>query len=140
MISPAANLSYTIQPETYSLLIPMEFILDSYAGWDITYWANGAIFNYIPLIKKLKLREVFGFKGFVGHLSKKNNPAYSSDVFSFPELSNTLTMGKTPYMEVSAGIDNIFRFIRLEYVWRLTYRDYPGVDKSGIRIGAHFRF
>lgn len=140
MISPAANLSYTIQPETYSLLNPMEFILDSYAGWDITYWANGAIFNYIPLIKKLKLREVFGFKGFVGHLSKKNNPAYSSDVFSFPELSNTLTMGKTPYMEISAGIDNIFRFIRLEYVWRLTYRNYPGVDKSGIRIGAHFRF
>ena len=94
MISPAANLSYTIQPETYSLLNPMEFILDSYAGWDITYWANGAIFNYIPLIKKLKLREVLGFKGFIGHLSKKNNPAYSSDVFSFPELSNTLTMGK----------------------------------------------
>lgn len=140
LISPAANLTYTIQPETYSLLNPMEFILDSYAGWDFTYWANGTIFNYIPLIKKLKLREVFGFKGFVGHLSRKNNPEYSDDVFLFPTLSNTLTMSGRPYMEVSAGIDNIFHFIRLEYVWRLTYRDYPGVDRSGIRVGAHFRF
>ena len=49
-------------------------------------------------------------------------------------------MGKTPYMEIGCGIDNILTFLRVDYVWRLTYRDTPGVDKSGLRISLHFSF
>ena len=56
LLIPNANLSYTIQPESFALMNPMEFMTDSYASWDLTYWANGAIFNYIPYLKKLKLR------------------------------------------------------------------------------------
>lgn len=49
-------------------------------------------------------------------------------------------MGKTPYMEVGVGIDNILTFLRVDYVWRLTYRDAPDIDKSGVRISLHFSF
>ena len=63
LLIPNANLSYFIQLESFSCLNPMEFINDSYAQWDLTYWANGAILNYIPLIKKLKLREAIFFRG-----------------------------------------------------------------------------
>lgn len=55
---PNANLTYTIQPESYALINAMEFITDSYASIEATYWANGALLNYVPLLKKLRLREV----------------------------------------------------------------------------------
>lgn len=47
---------------------------------------------------------------------------------------------KTPYMEFGAGLDNIFTILRVEYVWRLTYRNHPGIDCSGVRIAMHFSF
>lgn len=140
LLIPNANLSYTIQPETFDLMNPMEFINDSYVSWDVTYWANGAILNYIPLIKKLKLREAFSFRGVWGHLSDKNNPQYNSDLFKFPTISNVQTMGGTPYMEAAVGIDNLFKILRVDYVWRLTYRDAPDIDKGGLRIQLHFTF
>ena len=63
LIIPNANLSYLIQQGSYSLMNPMEFINDSYASWDLTYFANGILFNRIPLVKYMKLREVISFKG-----------------------------------------------------------------------------
>lgn len=51
LATPNANLSYTIQDESFALLNPMEFIGDSYVSWDLTYWANGALFNYIPCLR-----------------------------------------------------------------------------------------
>jgi len=140
LLIPNANLSYTIQPESFALMNPMEFMTDSYASWDLTYWANGAIFNYIPYFKRLKLREVFSFRGVWGHLSAKNNPVTNPELFTFPEISHTQRMTNTPYMEVGVGIDNIFRILRLDYVWRLTYRNGPGVDKGGLRLALHFTF
>ncbi|MCM1348677.1 MAG: DUF5686 and carboxypeptidase regulatory-like domain-containing protein [Firmicutes bacterium] len=140
LLIPNANLSYTIQPESFALMNPMEFMNDSYASWDLTYWANGAIFNYIPYFKRLKLREVFSFRGIWGHLSKRNNPAYNPSLFAFPEISNTQPMSAMPYMEIGVGIDNIFRILRLDYVWRLSYRNVPGADKGGLRLELHFTF
>ena len=140
LLIPNANLSYTIQPESFALMSPMEFITDSYAVFDMTYWANGAIFNYIPYLKKLKLREVFAFRGVWGHLSDKNNPRHNRWLPQFPIEANPAKMTSTPYMEISAGIDNIFRVLRVDYVWRLSYRNTPGVDKSGLRIALHFSF
>lgn len=135
-----ANLSYTIQQESFALLNPMEFALDQFVSWDFEYFISGAIFNRIPLIRKAKLREVLTFKGFWGSLTRKNNPVYNPQLFIFPQDSFTHLMGKDPYMEVSVGIDNIFTLLRLDYVWRLTYRHTPGVDKQGLRVSLHLSF
>ena len=135
-----ANLSYTIQPESYSLMNPMEFAMDRYASCDLTYWGNGVIFNRIPVVKLARFREVIGFKCLWGDLSQRNNPAYNSNLYRFPADAGTTVMGKTPYMEISAGIDNIFRILRIDYVWRLSYLDSPGIDRSGLRVGLHFKF
>lgn len=135
---PNANLSYTIQYESYSLMNAMEFLNDQYASWDITYYPNGALFNRIPGFQKLKWREVFNFKGLVGDLTKKNNPLYTEGLFEFPEGSYTMS-GK-PYMEVSVGVENIFKFLAVNYVWRLSYLDNPDINKSGVRIALHFTF
>ncbi len=140
LMIPNANLSYTIQPETYTLMNAMEFANDQFVSWDVTYWMNGLIFNRIPLVKKLKLREVLSFRGLYGSLTSKNDPAKSADVYRFPELANCQPMGKKPYMELGVGIDNILSFLRVDYVWRLTYRDTPGVDKQGLRVQVHIAF
>lgn len=140
LLIPNANLSYTIQPEGYALMNAMEFANDQYVSCEVTYWMNGAIMNYIPLLKKLKLREVLSFRGLLGSLSNKNNPYKNKDLFQFPENTRCEPMGKKPYMELGVGLDNIFSFLRLDYVWRLSYRDTPGVDKSGVRMQIHISF
>ena len=137
---PNANLSYTIQPESYSLMNAMEFANDQYAAIDFTYFGNGILFNRIPLIKKLKIREAITFKGLMGGLSDKNNPAKNNDIYQFPIDAHPRVMSSTPYMEIGAGLDNILTFLRIDYLWRLTYRDTPGCDKSGVRISLHFSF
>lgn len=149
LLTPNANLSYTIQPESFALLNPLEFVGDSYVSWDVTYWANGAFFNYIPLLKKLKLREVFAFRGWLGGLTDKNNPMLAGRtsttdgaplLLQFPEGAAPAWMNGRPYMEISAGIDNFLRCLRIDYVWRLSYRNTPGTDRSGLRIAFHATF
>jgi len=138
LIIPNANLSYTIQPESYSLMNAMEFMNDEYASWDVTYYLNGFLLNRVPLLKKLKWRGVLSSRGLYGKLSDKNNPEISDDLFRFP-LTSTL-MNSTPYIEVGAGVENIFKVLRFDYVWRLTYRNLPDIDKSGLRISLHLTF
>ncbi len=138
LLYPNANLSYTIQPESYSLINAMEFANDQYVSWDITYFLNGWLFNRIPLLRKLKWREVIATRGYYGSLSDKNNPTLTGDLFRFP--ASTRVMGKTPYAEASVGIENIFKILRVDYTWRLSYRNQPGVDNSGLRISVHMTF
>ena len=49
-------------------------------------------------------------------------------------------MSDQPYMEAGVGVDNLFRVLRVDYVWRLTYRRNPNACKGGIRIAMHFTF
>lgn len=135
-----ANLSYTIQPESYSLMNPMEFAMDRYVSGDFTYRGNGVLFNRIPFVRKAGLREVLDFKCLWGGLSKRNNPEHDLALFRFPDDANVSVMGSTPYMEISAGIDNILKILRVDYVWRLTYLHVPGIDRSGLRVALHFNF
>lgn len=140
LLIPNANLSYTIQPESFALMNPMEFITDTFAQWDLTYWANGAIFNYIPGVRKLGLREAFGFRGVWGRLSSKNDPLKSAELFRLPPTALNTEMNHGPYMEASVGIDNILKCLRVDYVWRLSYRTTPGIDRYGVRIAFHAAF
>ena len=139
LILPNANLTYTIQPESYTNMNAMEFINDEYMSWDLTYYMNGNLLNRLPLIKKLKWREVFCFRGLWGHLTDKNNPANGGNgLYLFP--AGSYTMGKAPYMEASVGIENIFKFLRIDYAWRLNYLDHPDIQTRGIRCTMRLSF
>ena len=115
LLMPNVNLSYTIQPESYALMKPMEFINDQALSWDLTYWGNGILMNRLPLIKKLRLREVLTLRGIWGSLSDKNNPnivetqnlaSPSKDIFRFPDDVPCQPMGDKPYMEAGVGLDS----------------------------------
>lgn len=141
LILPEANLSYITQRETFNLINNMEFLNDRYASFSLTYDMNGKLFNRIPLLKKLKWRETFRFRGLFGDLTDKNNPYKNpndGDLFLFPTRDGRTTSfvmdPKTPYLEASFGIYNIFKVLHIEYVRRLTYLDNPGINKHGIRF------
>lgn len=143
LIIPNANLSYTLQKESFALMNPMEFVADTYASWETIYYMNGLIFNRVPLLKRLGWREVIDFKGFYGNLrpSNKPDPTNSNGLFLFPmdpEYKNPLT--DMPYMELSFGIENIFKVLEVDYIRRLTYNDLPGISKHGVRIRVHVQF
>ena len=138
LIMPAANLSYILQRETFNLINNMEFLNDRYASLDVSWDLNGKIFNRIPLLKKLKWREAIGFKMLYGHLTDKNNPMKhpgDSELFLFPTRDGRPTSfvmdSKTPYMECSVGIHNIFKILHIDYVRRLNYLDHPDANKWG---------
>ena len=80
-----------------------------------------------------------GVFGGEGKVEGFENGGRSDGLFAFP-IENTQTMGKTPYVEAGVGIENIFKVLRLDYIWRLTYRDSPGIDRSGLRISLHMTF
>ena len=148
LIMPAANLSYIIQNETFNLINNMEFLNDRYASLDVSWNLQGKIFNRIPLLKKLKWREFIGIKCLWGTLTDKNNPllpqnANDSELMLFPghydaagnfHTSSYVMDPKKPYVEVSAGIHNIFKLLHVEYVRRLNYNELPTASKWGIRF------
>ena len=140
LIIPNANLSYTLQKESFALMNPMEFVADSYASWETIYYMNGLIFNRLPLIRRLGWREVIDFKGFYGSLRPGNQPTHenSNGLYLFPNEQHPL--GRMPYMELSVGIENIFKVLEVDYIRRLTYRDVPGVSPHGVRIRVHAQF
>jgi hypothetical protein len=45
-----------------------------------------------------------------------------------------------PYAEVGYGVENLFRFVTLGMVHRLTYLNNPDVRKWGINLGLVFKF
>ncbi len=136
-----ANQTYAYQLNSYNLMNFLEFVSDHYASVDVQYYMNGFLFNKIPLLKKLKLREVFSFKAITGGLRNENNPERGASVYNFPvdELGRPIsyTLNKQPYMEGSVGVANIFKLLRVDLVKRFNYLDHPNVSEWGIR--ARFR-
>ncbi|MBQ7350401.1 MAG: carboxypeptidase-like regulatory domain-containing protein [Bacteroides sp.] len=148
LIMPAANLSYIIQDGTFNLINNMEFLNDRYASLDVSWNMQGKIFNRIPLLKKLKWREFIGVKCLWGQLTDKNNPFLEENLndemlMKFPghyrengvyDYSSNVMDPKIPYVEVTAGIHNIFKLLHVEYVRRLNYNHLPTANQWGIRL------
>lgn len=144
LIMPAANLSYIISDETFNMINNMEFLNDRYASLDVSWDLNGKIFNRIPLLKKLKWREWLGIKCLWGTLTDKNNPTLAANagdgtLMEFPEGSYIMD-NKRPYIELIAGIHNIFKIIHIQYVHRLNYNHLPTATKNGVRLMMRLTF
>ena len=152
LITPATNLSYFHADNSFSLVDNMEFVADRsvqfFGQWD----TSGKLLNRIPLIRKLKWRELFGVNVFWGALSERNNPYHNpgeARLFHFPgrwnadgtfaALSHPIDYSR-PYVEVYAGVYNVFKVFHIQYVRRLSYLDNPKTKKGGIRVGFEFRF
>jgi len=139
-----ANQTYAYDLYSYNLMNFLEFVSDRYVALNIDQHFMGFFFNKIPLFKKLKWREVASFKAIYGQLSDKNNPSLHPDLYQFPVRGDgtpiTYSLGDTPYIEGSVGVENIFKFIRIDLVRRFNYLDHPGVSPYGIRARVKLNF
>ena len=135
---PQTNLSYIVTPMLFNMINNMEFLNDRYASLQLTWEMGGKILNRIPLLRKMKMREIIEFKTLWGTLSDTNNPFLaenlgSSKLMVFPENSFVMD-GHKPYMEWAIGVQNILSLIQIEYVHRINYLDLPTASKHGIRL------
>ncbi|MDB4904834.1 MAG: hypothetical protein JWQ63_4115 [Mucilaginibacter sp.] len=139
-----ANQTYSLQLDSYNLMNFQEFVSDHYASIFIDHNFNGFLFNKIPLLKKLKLREMIDFKSVWGGVRSQNNPSTDPSLLRFPTNSVgvpiTYSLNNGPYMEASAGVGNIFKVLRIDLVRRLSYLDHPEVSQWGIRGRVKFDF
>jgi hypothetical protein len=153
----AGNESFFRSDKMYNLMNYGEFVADQSAELFCSYNMQGFFLNKFPLIKKLGLRTVASLHAIYGSFNAKKNGIYNSTgnpegILSIVNMNgdtlssfNTLQKDK-PYIEVSYGVENIFRFFRIDFIHRLTYLNYDGMDlqnkpkKFGIKISAAFKF
>lgn len=136
---PSGNANLFLATNAFNTMRPMEFIMDQYVAFFATYHLKGWILNRIPLINRLRLREVVGFNFLYGGLSTKND-FYSDPTGLYKMPEGTQPFGTTPYMEYSIGVENILKFLRVDFVRRLSYLDgLEGWDRWFVRIDLKFQ-
>ncbi len=116
----------------YNLMNYYEFINDEYISLFLSHHFDGLLFNHIPLLRKLKWREVIHARGIIGNITEKN-----AQFSIFPSYSHSLTR---PYYEMGAGIENIFKIARIDFVWRLNHHEQPDTQRFGIFGSVQFTF
>ena len=130
------NQAYNLMPNTFALLNYYEFVADQYFTFQAEHHFNGKILSYIPLIKKLKLREVAFYRTAVGTLNQSSVLINSSNLI--------LKAPNKPYYEYGFGIENIgfgnVRILRVDFNWRGNYLDNPETRKFGIKFGLQAYF
>ena len=132
-----ANQTYSYQLNSYNLMNFLEFSSDHYASLFVDQNFKGFIFNKIPLLRRLQLREAASVKLLFGGIRTQNNPAQDPALYQFLRnergQATTFALGRQPYAEASLGVGNIFKVLRLDVVRRLTYLDHPNVAAWGLR-------
>jgi len=126
------NETFVFDEYSFNMMNYYEFVSDKYVSLYFTHHFDGYFTNRVPLLRKLKWREVFYIKGLVGGLDEASRK-YSV----FPDEMHSL--GK-PYFEAGAGLENIFKIIRIDAVWRLSYLDHINTSPFGLRFGLSFSF
>lgn len=112
-----------------------EFVSQSYASLRWEHKFEGFILNRVPLFKKLKWRLLGTGNVLFGNVSDSalNVQVTQDENGNDLPFFNTLESGR-PFAEVGVGIENIFKFFRVDYIRRLTYLERAGVRKSDIKI------
>lgn len=137
--SHPGNEAYFYNPESYNLMNSFEFVSDIWVGVRAVQHFDGFFLNRIPLIRKLKWREVAFFRGVWGSLSQENQEA---NALNHQDNGGPYygSFNRGPYMEVGAGIENIFKVIRVDALWRLSYFDNQDAQKFSVRATLSFYF
>lgn len=144
--SHPGNEAYFYNMSSFNSMNNFEFVSDKYVAWRIEHHMDGLILDKIPLIRRLKWRNVWAFRGVWGTLSDANYYANRFNHYHYEGDKKGSSapfygrFGNMPYMEASIGIENIFKIIRVDGLWRLTYRDNPNTQKFSVRVTLNFNF
>ncbi len=126
------NETFIFDEYAFNLMNYFEFVSDEYLSIYYTHHFDGLFFNHIPLLRKLKWREVGYVRTVIGTLSDENK-----NYNKLPEITHTL---ERPYFEAGVGIENIFKVIRIDAIWRLSHYDHTQVNKFAVFVSLYFTF
>ena len=141
---PRGNETYFYANNGFNQMNLFEFVTDQYVEAHWKHHFMGLLFNRIPLIKKLNLREAVGIDMIYGTLSQKNKNFNSNNSFT--------VMDDVPYFEANVGVENILDVIKVDFIYRLTFNNNsykanyllanPGNEISnwGVKVGLQFAF
>lgn len=119
----------------FNLMQRFEYLADQYAGFNVEHNFGPGLFKYNTLTRKLKFRQFWSAKGVVGTLSDANKQLNFVGNYPYRSLD-----GK-PYIELGTGVDNIFKFFRLDFVWRVAApAPISGELRDKFGMFASFRF
>ena len=120
-----------------------EFVSDRYAALQYRQYFEGLFFNRIPLIKRLNWRLLATANVIQGGMRQQNLDLIAK---KYPDaLTGQLTQPagsfdkNKPYVELGYGVENIFRFLRVDFVHRMNYLNKPDVRRFGILFSAQFQ-
>lgn len=133
----AGNETYGYDINAFNMMNFLEFVSDEYVSASITHHFDGFFLNHLPLMRRLKWREVASAKAIVGSANTSN-----INNILFPKNLYTLSYTK-PYAEAGIGIENILKIIRVDALWRLSYLDNANkndIAKFGVRVSLQFSF
>ena len=122
------NQTYIYDYMAFNLMNNFEFVSDQFFSAALFHHFEGLFLNKMPLLRKLKWREVITAKAVWGSVNEKNRKS-----LLFPNSLSALDKG--PYMEASAGIENIFKVFRIDAFWRLNYQFARAIDNFGLKFG-----
>jgi len=115
------NQSYLYDTYRFTLMNSHQYATDKYLTLQAEWNGMGVLFNLIPGVRFLHLRELVECKIAYGGLGSGH---------SFTDGMQTLSV---PYVEMGVGIGNILRLIDVYSIWRLTHRNDPSTPLWGIR-------
>lgn len=131
------NESYWMQLNTFNKMNYFEFISDKYVSILVENHWDGLFLNRLSLLKKLKWRLVSTGRAVIGSISDRHTREMRIPNF-------TKTFGKTPYIEVALGIENILTVGRIDVFWRLTHNEIGvktnDISNFGLRARYAFNF
>jgi hypothetical protein len=110
-----------------------QYLSDQYVGVNVEHNIGLGLFRFIPFTRKLKFRQFWTAKALWGSLSDANKSYNESPGYAFQTLN-----GKT-YLELGTGVDNIFKFFRLDFVWRIFPQPAPTGSAPGFGVFGSFR-
>ena len=128
------NATYFYDTYAFSCMNYYEFASDLWVSLIYEHHFKGFFLGKIPLMKRLKWREVFIFKALIGTLEDRNNGSLADTkaILLFPEGMSSVSK---PYFEAGIGIENICRILRVDAIWRLSHRhSVPGQNVQNFAI------
>lgn len=123
--------TYAFDRLSFNMMRLFEFTSDQYAYVFLDHHFEGYFFNKVPLIRKLKWREVVSIRSVMGNISNSNLA-----LLNYPGGINP-RIGNIPYIESGFAIENIFKIVRIDALWRLTHQK-SGVNPFGLRVSFQF--
>ncbi|AUC13978.1 hypothetical protein BTO06_01875 [Tenacibaculum sp. SZ-18] len=139
-----ANQSFSLVPNTFSLLNFYDFVTDTYISTHLEHHFNGFILNRIPFVRKLNLRSLLTFRAAYGTVSNANRALNDGVINSVGTENIQYNAPNKVYYEYGFGFENIgygnLRFLRVDAIWRSDYRAPANsiavpTPKFAIRIG-----